>query len=396
MGMAVDANVLIFERIREEQRNGRSMLGSIDTVSSVSGGSILAAHLVEGVPDWPPPGEVVAGWHERVVEPVLRFVSQDVRTGPLARRWLRPWNIGRTSIPAAGLEQEYFSAITQRRLVDLPERPRYIFCSSDLVFGSLFQFERTQVCGNEVGRSRTPSSWTVARAVAASSCFPPVFAPIRLRLKDGSFSGGVEDERVDDLQADLRAFEVSDGGVCDNMGLDAVWQDHRTLLVSDGGAMFKAERDRGVVWRLMRYGDVRGNQGLRVRKRWLLSNFLLGEMDGMYWGISSAVEHYPVAGERLIGYSAGLVDQCIEAIRTDLDVFSSAECSVLQNHGYTLANAAVRAHGSADTSDVGSQWPYEDWARESAVRRDLAGSARFSLRGHEAWSAFARHALTGR
>jgi protein-export membrane protein SecD len=30
MGMAVDANVLIFERIREEQRNGRSMLASVD------------------------------------------------------------------------------------------------------------------------------------------------------------------------------------------------------------------------------------------------------------------------------------------------------------------------------------------------------------------------------
>jgi protein-export membrane protein SecD len=31
MGMAVDANVLIYERIREEQRNGRSMIASIDT-----------------------------------------------------------------------------------------------------------------------------------------------------------------------------------------------------------------------------------------------------------------------------------------------------------------------------------------------------------------------------
>jgi protein-export membrane protein SecD len=31
MGMAVDANVLIFERMREESRNGRSLLGSIDT-----------------------------------------------------------------------------------------------------------------------------------------------------------------------------------------------------------------------------------------------------------------------------------------------------------------------------------------------------------------------------
>jgi preprotein translocase subunit SecD len=30
MGMAVDANVLIYERIREEQRNGKTMLASID------------------------------------------------------------------------------------------------------------------------------------------------------------------------------------------------------------------------------------------------------------------------------------------------------------------------------------------------------------------------------
>jgi preprotein translocase subunit SecD len=30
MGMAVDANVLIFERIREEHRNGRSIIASID------------------------------------------------------------------------------------------------------------------------------------------------------------------------------------------------------------------------------------------------------------------------------------------------------------------------------------------------------------------------------
>ena len=31
MGMAVDANVLIYERIREEQRNGRTMLAAVDT-----------------------------------------------------------------------------------------------------------------------------------------------------------------------------------------------------------------------------------------------------------------------------------------------------------------------------------------------------------------------------
>jgi preprotein translocase subunit SecD len=49
MGMAVDANVLIFERIREEQRNGRSMLASIDTGFRFAMATIVdanATHLI--------------------------------------------------------------------------------------------------------------------------------------------------------------------------------------------------------------------------------------------------------------------------------------------------------------------------------------------------------------
>jgi protein-export membrane protein SecD len=49
MGMAVDANVLIYERIREEQRNGRSMLGSIDTGFRFARATITdanATHLI--------------------------------------------------------------------------------------------------------------------------------------------------------------------------------------------------------------------------------------------------------------------------------------------------------------------------------------------------------------
>ncbi len=45
MGMAVDANVLIFERIREEQRNGRSMLASIDTGFRFAMATIVDANM---------------------------------------------------------------------------------------------------------------------------------------------------------------------------------------------------------------------------------------------------------------------------------------------------------------------------------------------------------------
>jgi protein-export membrane protein SecD len=52
MGMAVDANVLVYERIREEQRNGRSMLASIDTGFQRARATIIDAnmtHLIASV-----------------------------------------------------------------------------------------------------------------------------------------------------------------------------------------------------------------------------------------------------------------------------------------------------------------------------------------------------------
>jgi protein-export membrane protein SecD len=45
MGMAVDANVLIYERIREEVRSGRSMLSSLDAGFKRAFGTILDSHV---------------------------------------------------------------------------------------------------------------------------------------------------------------------------------------------------------------------------------------------------------------------------------------------------------------------------------------------------------------
>ena len=52
MGMAVDANVLIYERIREEQRNGRSLMSSIDAGFERAMATILDAnvtHILAGL-----------------------------------------------------------------------------------------------------------------------------------------------------------------------------------------------------------------------------------------------------------------------------------------------------------------------------------------------------------
>jgi preprotein translocase subunit SecD len=52
MGMAVDANVLIYERIREEMRSGRTMLSSLEAGFTRAFGTILDSHvttLVAGI-----------------------------------------------------------------------------------------------------------------------------------------------------------------------------------------------------------------------------------------------------------------------------------------------------------------------------------------------------------
>jgi preprotein translocase subunit SecD len=45
MGMAVDANVLIYERIREEMRAGRTMLSSLEAGFKHAFGTILDSHI---------------------------------------------------------------------------------------------------------------------------------------------------------------------------------------------------------------------------------------------------------------------------------------------------------------------------------------------------------------
>lgn len=71
--------------------NELGILGSVETISAVSGGSILAAHLVERIPEWPDPGKALPDWDARVAEPFRAITGQNLRTGPVLRRLL-PWN----------------------------------------------------------------------------------------------------------------------------------------------------------------------------------------------------------------------------------------------------------------------------------------------------------------
>jgi NTE family protein len=104
-------------------------------------------------------------------------------------------------------------------------------------FGVNWEISGTRSGSYQAGYLVRGDEWPVARAIAASSCFPPVFGPLRVKaavddFRDGEFRG----EAAGRLR---RRLALSDGGVYDNMGLEPVWKSHQYVLVSDCGAPFE-------------------------------------------------------------------------------------------------------------------------------------------------------------
>lgn len=328
-------------------------LGYVDTISGVSGGSILAGFLAQHVERWPQPGERVGGFEDLAAK-FRDFTRKNIRTLWILRR------PGNAAAAVEGLQRRYEKDIIRMPLSGLPDRPAFVFSATDLSFGVNWTFRRERAGSYEAGYLKA-GDWPAARAVAASSCFPPAFEPMPLKLQPEELKGGKAPKgpRRDELVRDLH---LSDGGVYDNMALEPVWKNHRAVLVSDGGAVFNRVAPHGLVSQIGRYLAIQGNQASAIRKRWLISDFLSEcepHLRGVYFGIGSTATHFH---DDAPGYSEAAVE-LISRIRTDLDHFTDAEAGVLQNHGYLLAEAAMQAHGQEWVArSPAPRIPFEQWA----------------------------------
>jgi hypothetical protein len=77
------------------------------------------------------------------------------------------------------------------------------------------------------------------------------------------------------------------------------------------------------------------------------------------------------------GYDAALVSDVIAMVRTDLDAFGVAEQAVLENHGYLLADAAVRSDsaGISGIEPLPPEPPHPYWMDEERARAALSASS---------------------
>jgi NTE family protein len=258
---------------------------------------------------------VVGDWEATAEIPFRKVVKRNLRTWPIANRLL-PWNWFKNSTGVETLAAQYERNVTRLRLSELPDRPRFLINATDLPFAVNWVFDshlagavRGRMGDYQVGYLRPLPNWPLARAVAASSCFPPIFNPMPLKLRPNEMLGGKYAKGNRDKI--VGSIGVSDGGIYDNLGLEPVWKDHAILLVSDGGGSFEPDAARGLFWRLQRYVSVVDSQVRALRKRWLISNFISGQIRGAYWGIGGVANHYYPDAR---GYSEELVDDTISEV----------------------------------------------------------------------------------
>lgn len=149
---------------------------------------------------------------------------------------------------------------------------------------------------------------------------------------------------------------LTDGGVYDNLGLEAIWDRYETVLVSDAGAPLVANANAAGDWASLtrRTLDIITEQTRALRKRQLVADLKRGVPKGAYWGITTNIDHYQLPNA-LTRHNA--VNAKLQTIRTRLNAFSDEEQGQLINWGYALTDAAMRKY-VLDPDPGPGQWPY--------------------------------------
>jgi NTE family protein len=323
-------------------------LGSLARISSVSGGSITSAMLALRWPEvatsHPDVQTRLAAFKTDVVNPI-RAMSEVSLAGLDFKGAIK--FIGAVLLP--GSVNDYITRnyaehlFGKATLQDLPDSPRFVINASNLQSGALWRFSKPYMWDWRVGKIDRPT-FPLARAVAASSAFPPVLAPAVLTFKGSDFVPGTGGNGENNLQRPpyTTRVELADGGVYDNLGLETVWKKFQTVLVSNGAKPFGAEERISIDWVSLgaRVIGLIDNQVGSLRRRLLLDSYRRKERWGSYWGIENDISHYQCSNRLPCPFAK---TQKLAAVATDLSKKDKDTQERLINWGYAICDAALRS-----------------------------------------------------
>ncbi|MCR8547435.1 patatin-like phospholipase family protein [Salipiger sp. P9] len=322
--------------------NELKFLPRIDRISSVSGGSITAGILAMGWKhfDFDDDGRVTAAsFQKHFIDPILAATARTIDVGVTVAGYMPFVSAG--NVLARNYDKHIFKGMM---LSDLPERPAFVFNATNLQTGGLFRFTRNYAADWRALTS-TVKTIRVADAVAASSAFPPVLAPVRLDLS-GEEVSTPDRARYNDPRLHKKPVLV-DAGVYDNLGLESVWKRCGAIICSYAGHNAKPNTGNFNLGHMVTVVNTFLAGSIDWRERTLISLFTsklsdgLPERRGAYWSAGSTLENYPVHD----GWKPDA--QTIEAAKltsTRLKGLSRDAQKQIIYAGYGFADAGLRSY----------------------------------------------------
>jgi NTE family protein len=327
--------------------NESRYLGRVNHVSSVSGGSIAAGVLAAHWDQLRFDDGFAENFTDEVVTPIRAMAGRTV-----------DWKAALAALVTRGGAGNRVSAAYRRRLFgdrtlqDLPDEPRFVFNATNLQTGALFRFQKPYMADYRLGMIRDPDL-PLAVAVAASSAFPPVLSPLRLRLDPAK----VENVHGTDLHRAPYTHKavLTDGGVYDNLGLETAFKHFSTVLISDGGGQMPDVERVTSFWpmQLLRVMKVIDNQVRSLRKRDAIDAFE-ADWDGAYWGIRTDIGNYGLSDALPCDLNR---TRELAATPTRLTAMKDDLQERLINWGYAVCDAALRRHVNRGITPPGA-FPY--------------------------------------
>ena len=320
------------------------LLGKIDCVSSVSGGSIAAGLLASC---WARTGGAPSpdGVCTHVIEPALNLSSKFVDIPAFLVGTLLPWSSPGRQL-AKALDEHLYKGFT---LGELPQSPEFVINATNIGTGVLWRFSRDFVGDYQVGGGPRPRL-RLSTAVAASSAFPPFFTPFTLRFGRGvpwPQNGKLPADRVQPFR---RRVDLGDGGIYDNLGLETAWKRFETVLVSDGGGTYrlKPKLPTDVIRLAIRVTETIDHQVRSLRLRHLVENYkpvtktAPPRRKGALWMIRTPYAKYP---NRPAGIDAPehRTDE-LALVGTHMRGLDADVARRLVNWGYAISDAAIRSY----------------------------------------------------
>lgn len=321
--------------------NEAGILPKLKRISSVSGGSITAGVLGY---KWKRLGfqnGVAANLMAEVVAPVRTLAGKTIDVSSVLSGIFMPWASISDRVVKA-YDQTLFQGATLQDLPSDNEGPRFVINATSLQTGVLFRFSKPFMADYLVGMVKSPTV-PLAKAVAASSAFPPVLSPCVLKVNAADFDA--EGRGPQFKEPYNTKIVLADGGVYDNLGLETVWKSYQTVLVSDGGKKMASDEHPAGNWlsQTLRVLEVIDNQVGSLRKRQVIEGYKnpADDHDGTYWGIGSHVKDYGLA-DAISAPETHVVE--IANTATRLAALEPQYQERLINWGYAICDTAIRAH----------------------------------------------------